>query len=118
MRPHKRLSLVELMVIMAVVGILAAIVLPAAKQAKERAQAPRAPAAPQAPRSPAPQAAIEPAGQLNTIEVSEYAADSPEEGPDQWERLIAPFVPLAFMAVVAFVVVTAMRRQMSRRVGQ
>ncbi len=106
MPPQKRLNIQELFVVMAIIGTLAAVVIPSIKQGKDRARAARA-----AP----PQQAVEPDGQLNTIEISDYADDVDRGGQEDWTKVVAPLLPLAFMAVVAAVVIVALRRQTSRR---
>ena len=103
---RQQMTLVELMVVMAILGILAAIVLPAFSQAKQRAQGRRDTAA----RAPA---SVD--GQFNTIEVSELSESAERTTPNPLGRLIAPLLPLAFVAAVIFIILSAARHQMSRR---
>ena len=109
MPARKQMNMVEMMIVMAIVGIIAAIVLPNLKQAKQRAQAAR--------NGPAQQA-VEPDGQLNTIEVSELSETADRGSPDQWGRALAPLFPLAFIAAIIVAIFVAMRRQMSHNAKQ
>ena len=109
MPPRKQMSMIELMIIMAIVGILAAILIPGLKQAKERAQTAGTPAARQQ---------VEPDGQLNTIEVSEVSPTADHDVAEEWKRVIAPLLPLAFTAIVTAVILISVRRQMSRHAKQ
>lgn len=105
MRGRPQISLIELMIIIAILGIVAAIALPALRQAKERSH--RSPSAVQEP--------IPPDGQLNTIEVSETSRSTDRSDPERWGRAFAPILPLVFGIVMILMIITAVRRQMSRR---
>jgi prepilin-type N-terminal cleavage/methylation domain-containing protein len=101
------MTMIELMIVIAIVGILAAILIPSIKQAQDRARGQRT--------AEAERRALPPDGQLNTIELSEVSAAADEQTPDRWSRSLTPFIPLAFVAAIAAIVIAAARRQMSRR---
>ncbi len=109
MRPRKQMTLMELMIVMAIIGILAAIVIPGLKQAKDRARAARSAAA---------ERPVEPDGQLNTIEVSEVSPTAEHQTAEAWSRIVAPLLPLGFVAIVAAIIVISLRRQMSGHAKQ
>jgi hypothetical protein len=108
---RRQMTLIEWMVLMAIVGILAAIVMPSIDQAKRKALAARQEAA----RAPSPASAD---GLLNTIELSEVADSGERSGSEELGGVISALLPIAFAVAVIFVVLAAVRREMSRRAQQ
>jgi len=102
-----RMTVVERLVVLAILGILLSVVLPAMQRAGRQTKR-HAPAAPAV--APSGQ---EPAGQLNTVEVSDAAQEREKESPsDAAARAVGPAVRLAVLVVVVAVVVNVLRRRM------
>ena len=105
-----RMTVVERLVVLAILGILLSVVLPAMQRAGKQTKR-HAPAAAAAPGVARP--GQEPAGQLNTVEVSDAAQEREKESPsDAAARAVGPAVRLAVLVVVVAVVVNVLRRRM------
>ena len=108
---RKPLTMVEMMIIVAILGILAAIALPGLQQAKMRARA----GAPPGAARPAAPAQVPSDGQLNTIDLADAERPSADRSSDLFGRLIAPLRPIAITVIAFLILMSAIRRQKSRR---
>ena len=105
-RPKQQMTLVQALIMVAVLGILAAVGMPSMQRAKQRAMQVRTD------EPVASQQVQEPAGQLNTIEVSEVSSEEKEPGAEMSGRSIGPLIRLAITAVVVVAIINAFRRRM------
>lgn len=104
MPERKQMTLVEILVIIAILGILAAIMLPAMQQAKRNAPAVTTPEAED----------TEPAGHLNTIEISELSREAAPKEPEDVVRSVTEAFPVMVAVIIALVIIQAVRQKQRR----
>lgn len=103
-RRKRSTTLVERMIVLAIVAILISAILPNLQRAKRQGLRTRA-------AYRASERAAEPAGRLNTIEVSEL--DRPREPmePMAVGRIVGALVQVAVVVIVLAVILTVVRRR-------
>jgi hypothetical protein len=111
-RSKQRMTAVEKLIVLAIIGILLSILMPNLQRARRPVSRAR-PAAHAVSRR-----GHEPAGQLNTIKVTELSGGRRREGPQASTRGLGTVLRTALSVVAIIAVISGYRRYLTKRAQQ